>query len=467
MFNSFFARVAFFQFIGIFIYIFGFLLWLYYFNLPDIDKRIFDSQQETLTRGLADISDNLGESTHLFPSFFKRIEKIIVDTSSVASSDKKLEYVQLIAVHDKDGNILYASEKHPFLDLLPLKMDAKIIVANEKEWHVFESRSQKKGYYLTLAESKQDRQALIGNPLSDVLQFSSVILLIMGITILFCAYYTLKPLRLAAQNIATRQLRDSDLLDPKQYYIEIQPIINEINKLIRRLQSASTREKRFLADAAHEIRTPTAAIQTQLYLLTQLQDPAEKEGVIIDMMSTVNRVSSLSSQLIHISRMESEEIKIKKEIINVNSCIRQCIDFYIHSAHERRIHIQFSPDYEVNICNDRQMFFTIISNILDNAIKYIHHDGNVEINLVSDTTDYCNISIRDDGPGIPVQYRPMIFDRFYRIPGVTKPGSGLGLAIVKNIVDKLGGKIDVKDGINGKGIGFTIELSILNKHQDA
>lgn len=280
----------------------------------------------------------------------------------------------------------------------------------------------------------------------------------MGITILISAYYTLKPLRHTAKNIASRSLREVNMLDLRHYYIEIRPIINEINLLMSKLHLASLREKRFLADAAHELRTPVAAIQTQLYLLIHLNDPDEKNGVVQDMHTTISRISSLSNQLINISRVESEEGKLNKEIVCVNNSINQCINYYMKYALEKNILIRFETESDVIIYNDKQLLSTVLSNLLDNAIKYTDIKGNINIRLMFSSVHDCKISIHDDGAGIPSQYIPMIFNRFYRVPGTTQSGSGLGLAIAKNLTQKMGGMIEVGDGLNGRGVGFIITL---------
>lgn len=459
MFNSFFARVAFFQFVGFSVYIISILIWVYAFSIPDIEK-MFDNQQEAIIKGLADISDNLSESEHDFSVLFNNVEKILIDTNNVTPGVTSNEpaYTPLISIHDKNNNIIYASKSHTFLDILPLNENKKIIEVDGIEWYVFTHQSEKKGYNLTISESKLNRQAWLGNPLENTINFFITILIVISVAIVISAYYALKPLRHIAKNIALRKLHDFNMLDPQQYYIEIRPIINGINQLMSKLHSVSLREKRFLADAAHELRTPVAAIQTQIYLLTQLQNMQEKDVVIQDMLNTISRVSSLSSQLIHMSRLESEEIKLKNERVNINENIYQCIDNYKNIASEKNIHITFESNFDIVIYNDRQVFFTVMSNLLDNAIKYTDIDGHVSFSLAVDKFGSCRIIIRDDGPGIPQQYRTKIFDRFYRIPGNSEYGCGLGLAIVKNMIHKMGGNIEIGEGLNGKGVAFIITL---------
>jgi two-component system sensor histidine kinase QseC len=459
MVNSFFLRVALFHFFGISLYIAGLLIWIYVYSIPAIDKA-FDSQQEAIITGLAEITDTLDESKYDLSIFFQSVEKILVDTNNIAmqASGNDFVYNPLISIHDKGGNIIYASAQHSFLDRLPLHDKKRVKEIDGKEWHIFSHQSDHTGYYLTIAESKDSRQALIGNPFIFIMKFFLFMLLIIGLITIISAYYALKPLRQTAKYIASRKLSDFNLLDTQSYYTEIRPIITEINQLVTKLQSANLREKQFLADAAHELRTPVAAIQTQLYLLTNLQNINEKDDVVKDMLTTISRFSTLSTQLINIARIESEDMILKKETICLNVSIKQCVNFYMKSASTKQIKIRFNATDKIIIYNDRQAFYTVISNLLDNAVKYTQPGGNIDIYLSPGKLQDCRVIIRDDGPGISEEFHTMIFERFYRIPENSVPGSGLGLAIVKNLIYKLGGQLEIGDGLNGKGVGFIITI---------
>lgn len=459
MVNSFFMRVAFFHFLGISLCLAGFLVWIYVYSIPVIEK-ILDSQQEAIIMGLAEIIDTLDESEYNLSAFIQIVGKILAETNhiSIQGHHNDLLHTPLISIHDKIGNVIYATGQHPFLEHLPFN---KKIIFNDitgKEWNVFTHQSENKGYYLTLAESRNNRQALIGNPFLFIMKLFFFILLVMGLIIMISAYYALKPLRETAKYIASRKISNFNLFDIQNHYTEIRPIINEINKLVTNLQSASLREKRFLADAAHELRTPVTAIQTQLYLLSNLRNINEKGEVLKDMSITINRFSMITNQLINISRIESEDVVIKKETFCLNVSIRQCVSFYMKNMMIKQININFNASGDIFIYNDQQAFYTVISNLLDNAIKYTPRRGNVDIYLSHGKLQDCRIIIRDDGHGIPEKYHSNIFERFYRISENSVPGSGLGLAIVKNLISKLGGRLEIGDGLNGKGVGFIITI---------
>ncbi|MEY0240987.1 sensor histidine kinase [Providencia rettgeri] len=225
-----------------------------------------------------------------------------------------------------------------------------------------------------------------------------------------------------------------------------------------RVDAANQREKRFMADAAHELRTPIAAVIAQLHLLMQIDNPKEKGEIINDMQETLNRAASLSHQLIDLARLETEDFLLNKEQVDLPALISHLISSHIPYAINKDIDVELQSPKSFYILTDKLALSNIFTNLLENAIKYCPEKGKIKVILKDLTPFGGTISVQDNGRGIPEDSRQLIFSRFYRVPGTMETGSGLGLSIAQNLAHKIGAVIRVTDGLDNQGIGFIIDL---------
>lgn len=159
-------------------------------------------------------------------------------------------------------------------------------------------------------------------------------------------------------------------IEVKEQYKEIRPIITAINNLMLRVDAANQREKRFMADAAHELRTPIAAVIAQLHLLMQIDNVKEREEIVKDMQAALNRAASLSHQLIDLARLEAEDFSVNKEQINIPTLISHITSSHVPHAISQDIDIELQSPDNVFITTDKLALTTIFTNLLENAIKY-------------------------------------------------------------------------------------------------
>ncbi|MFZ3387535.1 ATP-binding protein [Buttiauxella gaviniae] len=455
--RSFFVRTALLQVAGIF-FLWGILVfWLTFSYLPAIEKQSLDDQLQSIAQGVANMSADLSSGSDKYEVFLHDFEVMYINAIN-KSMFSKFQYRPLIAVFDKNNKLIYASPMREAIDALPENKMSGILNYAGESWHIFGSWSKNKEFRAIVGETYSDRAARLGNPVGGTAIPLAVILGTILLTMLFTAYYSLRPLSRTAKMIASRQPGNFTAIDVNEQYQEIRPIIIEINQLMARIEAATLREKRFMEDAAHELRTPVAAALAQLHLLIQLQDKEERLEVIEDMQRGLDRAASLSRQLIDISRLESESFTLKISPVDVYDEVSNCIAFYAPSALKKGINISLDGDKKVVINTDCQSLIVTLSNLLDNAIKYGNTDGMIEVSLHSYAPIGCKITIRDNGPGVSAEHRDTLFQRFFRVPGVMQGGSGLGLAIAYSLTQKIGGNLYVTEGLQDKGIGFVIDL---------
>lgn len=455
-FKSFFMRTIVFQVMAILV-LWGILLgWVKYLYYPDAEKYL-DNQQRIVAQGIANILDKTDITDKNYTDIIKDIEVMYIDSIKNGMQDE-IDYRPLFVVYDSSNRMIYASpQQDKALFLPPSVLSGTISYANVK-WHIAGSWSDKQKYRVIVGESFDNRTTIFGNPAESTAIPLLVILAAIIVTLLITAYFSLRPLRQIARTISDRKPGNLSPINVRAQYQEIRPVVLEINKLMTRIDAANQREKRFMADAAHELRTPIAAVLAQLHLLTQVADKTERQEIIGDMQQGLDRAASLSRQLIDLAKLESEDFPLKIEAVDIYAEISKCIAQHVTYAMEKNVELSLEGSENVVIDTDRHSLITIFTNLLENAIKYAPPGGRIEANIRSLSPLGCYITLRDNGPGVSREYQKRLFERFYRVPGVQQTGSGLGLAIAKNLADKIGAQLRITEGLDERGIGFVIDL---------
>lgn len=455
-FKSFFMRTIVFQVMAILV-LWGILLgWVKYLYYPDAEKYL-DNQQRIVALGIANILDKTDITEHNYLEIIKDIEIMYIDSIKNGMQDE-IDYRPLFLVYDHNNQMLYASppQEKP-LSLPPSVLSGTISYANVK-WHIAGSWSDKQRFRVIVGESFDNRTTIFGNPAESTAIPLLVVLAAIIVTLLITAYFSLRPLRQIARMISDRKPGNLSPINVREQYQEIRPVVLEINKLMTRIDAANQREKRFMADAAHELRTPIAAVLAQLHLLTQVADKTERQEIIEDMQQGLDRAASLSRQLIDLAKLESENFPLKIEAVDIHAEISKCLAQHVPYALEKNVELSLDGSENVVIETDRHSLIAIFTNLLDNAIKYAPTDGRIEANIRSLSPMGCYVSLRDNGPGVNKEHCKRLFERFYRVPGTQQIGSGLGLAIAKNLADKIGAQLRITEGLDDRGIGFVIDL---------
>ncbi|WP_442959143.1 sensor histidine kinase [Providencia sp. PROV076] len=404
--------------------------WLQFFYWPSIHDEL-NEQQSVITQGFAKTLDVVADK----PEYFNKIADNLQELYSTAmESGDDISYRPFMVVRDKQGNVYYRNSDK--LHVPSLKSVSELATLH-KDWHFTSAWNDQETFEVVIAESYSDRKSLLGNPAEGTAIPLAFILGIMLLAILITAYFSLRPLRQSAKLISSRQPGNLTPIETKEQYKEIRPIIDAINSLMSRVDAANQREKRFMADAAHELRTPIAAVIAQLHLLMQIDNPKEKEEIINDMQETLNRAASLSHQLIDLARLETEDFLLNKELIDLPVLISHLISSHIPYAINKNIDVELQSPKSFYILTDKLALSNIFTNLIENAIKYCQEEGKIKVVLKDLTPFGGTISVQDNGRGIPEESRQLIFSRFYRVPGSMETGSGLGLSIAQNLAQKL------------------------------
>jgi heavy metal sensor kinase len=235
------------------------------------------------------------------------------------------------------------------------------------------------------------------------------------------------------------------------------------NDMLGRLQAAFDQLRRFTADASHELRTPLTAIRSVGEVALQEQrSPAEYRDVIGSMLEEVDRLTRLAESLLALSRADAGHVQLQPENIPLVQLAREASSVVEVLAEEKRQRIDIEGDANLVVSVDRLILRQAIVNLLDNAIKYSPAGGRVLVRVKSGSDKQIFLEVIDQGPGIPSEHQPYVFDRFYRVDRARTRewgGAGLGLSITRWAVEAHGGGITLKSE-EGHGSAFRVSLPL-------
>lgn len=269
-------------------------------------------------------------------------------------------------------------------------------------------------------------------------------------------YRGLSPLRRLTRELSRRRADDLSSVRVSAVYRELEPVIDELNASFARIGTMRERERRFLADAAHELRTPLAVIGAQIETLGRAQDDRSRAAALARLDSGWRRATRLTHQLLALARLDADVEQAPANVDLADVC-RDTLAMHAQAAHLRGIELVYvGPDSLVRRC-PLAAVESMLDNLIGNAVRHGRADGRVEVGLRDEPPlDGITLWVSDDGPGIPDCERESLFDRFRRGEGAQASGAGLGLAIVRSAARQLDARIDMGPGLEGAGISFRV-----------
>jgi two-component system sensor histidine kinase TctE len=262
----------------------------------------------------------------------------------------------------------------------------------------------------------------------------------------------LRPLGDLQAELERRSHRDLSPLPEREAPGEVQPLIRAMNDLLARLDIALQAQQRFIADAAHQLRTPLAGIKTQTELALRQPQQGETQAMLTQLQAATEQTTRLANQLLALARAEpAGRREHATEPLDIAKLARETTADWVPRALARGIDLGFEePGNGVLVQGNAFLLREMLNNLLDNAVRYTRSDGHITVR-VSAEDDGIVLTVEDDGPGIPEDERERVFERFYRVLGTGAEGCGLGLAIVREIAIGHGAQITLLPGAQGRG----------------
>jgi len=266
----------------------------------------------------------------------------------------------------------------------------------------------------------------------------------------------LQSLDVAARDVASRSARSLEPIAVQGTPREITPLVLSINGLMARLEVALSAQRRFTADAAHELRTPVTALRLQLQLLQRSETEAERKQAISELGDGIQRSQRLIEQLLHVARSDPDAQPSKVEAVDLSDLVRVAVGAFSAKAEALGLDLGAELAGQVRVQGDAEQLRVLLDNLLENALRYTPRGGVVDVSATLQD-GRPTLQVTDNGPGIPLAERQRVFDRFYRgedahLQARDHSGSGLGLAIVKAIAERHGARLDLADPPAGQGL---------------
>ena len=280
-------------------------------------------------------------------------------------------------------------------------------------------------------------------------------------------WYSMKPIHALASKINNRQPDDLTPIDTQGLPTELLPMVDAFNGVLFRIDELRQRESRFVADAAHELRSPLAALSLQAERLEKAAMNEQAKKQLADLRISIDRATRLVSQLLSLKRAQIQSVKNNEKKAVLSETVAAVIEQIWADAEKKNIEIEVlgfdEYDQEGNVTVDvaEDDLFSILRNLIDNDVKYCPEGSTVTIELESLAPFKMNI--HDNGPGIPKEERERVFDPFYRVLGSGETGTGLGMAIVKTLAERNGLRITLNDAnplaeSDQKGLMVTLQI---------
>ena len=308
-----------------------------------------------------------------------------------------------------------------------------------------------------VAETEGKRNALARQILLNVVVPQVLLILIAGIVVWVGVVRGLAPLDRLQRAVAQRSYFDRSPVVVDNVPGEVRPLLKSINELLARLDSVLTLQSRFVSDAAHQLKTPIAALETQFELAQRETDPQRIRQAVQDLYPALERLSRLASQLLSLARNEPEAVQaVPMAPLDLNALALEAAAGWVPEALKKGVDLGLEGSARpAMILGNAGRLRELLDNLLDNAIRY-GREGGGRVTVRVSASPLATVAVSDDGPGIPPHERARVFERFHRLLGSPGDGSGLGLAIAQEIARIHGATITLEEPAGATGSTFSV-----------
>ena len=288
---------------------------------------------------------------------------------------------------------------------------------------------------IEVAETLEKRSQLANKIIASVILPQFVIIPLAVILVWFGLSQGLRPLTRLRERIEMRREADLSPIAAGRVPEELQPLTEAFNSMLARMQHNMDVQRRFISDAAHQMRTPLTGLKMQAQLAMREDDPGQLRHAIKSISSSVDRASHLVNQMLSMARAEASEHSEQALVeVDLDQLLHEIVETWVVRALDRRIDLGYEPADPIYIMGNVFLLREMINNLLDNALRYTPDQGRVTARVLVQG-DFVLLEIEDNGIGISDEESHKVFDRFYRVEGTGVEGSGLGLAIVREIAE--------------------------------
>jgi two-component system OmpR family sensor kinase/two-component system sensor histidine kinase QseC len=400
----------------------------------------------------------LAETEALFDYQLRQMALSLRDQGEIAPeqanslNDEQLDFV--VQIWTADGRIIYPPRLRSDLPTRALLGFADIAVQG-KTWRTFSVATGER--VIQVAQPLQIRQKLAADAALRSVTPLFLIAPVMALLLWWLAARMLAPLQRLTDGVKARDEQSLQALPTAGLPDEVAPLVGALNGLLQRLGASLGAQRAFLADAAHELRSPLTALKLQMQLLQRAPDDAARQAATQALTAGIDRAARLVEQLLALARAEPGAPATTHTGVDLNEAVRAAVAETVPFATARGTSVELFADTPVTVRGDAAALTALARNLADNAVRYSPPGARVELRVMLDAGEPV-LQVDDAGPGIAPADRERVFDRFYRHAAGDEPGTGLGLAIVRSVAQQHGASVTLGDSPLG-GLRVVVRFS--------
>ena len=375
----------------------------------------------------------------------------IAAAQASALVDEQLDFV--VQVWTADGRAIYATRRH---EVLPQRAQLGLadVRVGAAVWRSYSVAMP--GRVIQVSQPLAIRQRLAADAAWRAVLPLLLVAPFMAAGAWWLTALALRPLQRVAADVRRRDGQSLTPLPSAGLPDEVAPLVVALNALLQRLRQSLDTQRAFVADAAHELRSPLTALKLQLQLLQRASGDGERAAAAAALGAGIDRAARLVEQLLALARSEPGAAPLTPQRLDLSELVRVAVADTVPLALARDTRIELRADAPVFVEGDRAALTVLVRNLADNALRYAPRGARVEVQ-VSQPAGVAVLQVDDSGPGIPAAERERVFDRFYRRGSNDESGSGLGLAIVRSIAQRHGATVALGDSALG-GLQVTLRF---------
>lgn len=370
-------------------------------------------------------------------------------------------------IWDSEGNLVIKSYNAPLEPMAKPDDGYNNIFIDDFNWRTYSLLSKNQQYRCITAERIDVRNDVIIKVSNNLLYMFIILVPMLSLIMYLSIDHGLKPLQRLATQINRRSGDNLNMIKSDYEYSEIVTIKNALNQLLHRLNETLAREKRITSDAAHELRTPLAAIRLHTELARNAKNQQQQKESLDQVIDSVDRTTHMVEQLLTLARLEPELLANDFTEINLSDLIIEECALLSPVALDKNIDLHFDNAVTARMVGNEPSLRLLLRNLLSNAISYTSPGGNVSIRLASDSETQETsqdklqkivLIVEDNGPGISEDDRKRVVERFYRAQNHETPGCGIGLSIVDRVVQMHRGTLELCQADSGQGLKVVVRF---------
>ena len=401
----------------------------------------------------------LRESHELFDYHLRQMALSLRDQGAVlpppGPPEDREQFDFVVQIWSADGSKIYLSHTRSRARLPErATLGFADVVTDGERWRVYSTLAG--GRVIQVGQPFEVRERIAASAalrsLTPLLIFAPLV----ALAIWWLVGQSLRPVERIASELRRRDAQRLDPVPAEQLPTEVEPMVRSLNGLLERLRRAFAAQRAFVADAAHELRTPIAALKLQAGLVARARDDAARSAALGELNAGIDRSAHLIDQLLTLARSEPEALASAGADVDLARVAGDAVAGMLPLAQARGSRIGFTATRPAAIRGDEKALRSLVGNLIDNALRHTPGGSRIEVEVAAEG-DAVRLSVDDDGPGIPVEERERVFDRFYGRNAGDAAGSGLGLAIAKTVVERHEGRIELGRSVLG-GLRVAVHL---------